>query len=227
VIAAALSIQDPRERPLDKQQAADEKHNRFRDGDSDFLTFLRLWDYLQERQRELSSSQFRRMCKAEFLNYLRVREWQDIYAQLRAVAESLGISMRDDRPADPYRIHVSLLAGLLSHIGMLDVDRKEPGPGGRRPIREYLGARNARFAIFPGSALAKRPPRWVMSAELVETSRLWARINAKIEPEWIEPLAQHLVKRTYSEPHWDRDQAAVMAYEKVTLYGVPIVAQRR
>ncbi|GGM77529.1 ATP-dependent helicase [Thermopolyspora flexuosa] len=227
VIAAALSIQDPRERPLDKQQAADEKHNRFRDPESDFLTFLRLWEYLQERQRELSSGQFRRMCKAEFLNYLRVREWQDIYSQLRQVARSLGISMRDDRPADPYRIHVSLLAGLLSHIGMLDLDRKEEGPGGRRPMREYLGARNARFAIFPGSALAKRPPRWVMSAELVETSRLWARINAKIEPEWIEPLAQHLVKRTYSEPHWEKDQAAVMAYEKVTLYGVPIVAQRK
>jgi ATP-dependent helicase HrpA len=229
VIAAALSIQDPRERPADKQQAADEKHNRFRDKESDFLTYLRLWEYLKAKQKELSSSQFRRMCRAEFLNYLRVREWQDIYSQLRQVALTLGISLgeRSDEPADPYRIHVSLLAGLLSHIGMMDVDRKDEGPGARRAIREYIGARNARFAIFPGSALFKKPPRWVMSAELVETSRLWARINAKIEPEWIEPLAQHLVKRTYSEPHWEKDQAAVMAYEKVTLYGVPIVAQRK
>ncbi|MEV5407454.1 ATP-dependent RNA helicase HrpA [Thermopolyspora sp. NPDC052614] len=229
VIAAALSIQDPRERPADKQQAADERHNRFRDKESDFLTYLRLWDYLRAKQKELSSSQFRRMCRAEFLNYLRVREWQDIYSQLRQVALTLGISLgeRSDEPADPYRIHVSLLAGLLSHIGVMDVDRKDEGPGARRAIREYIGARNARFAIFPGSALFKKPPRWVMSAELVETSRLWARINAKIEPEWVEPLAQHLVKRTYSEPHWEKDQAAVMAYEKVTLYGVPIVAQRK
>src|SRR5690606_37538771 len=124
--------------------------------ESDFLTYLNLWNYLRERQKELSSSQFRRMCRAEFLNYLRVREWQDIYSQLRQMAVSLGLSLGDDRPAEPYRIHVSLLAGLLSHIGMLDIDRKEEGPGGRRPMREYLGARNARFAIFPGSALAKR-----------------------------------------------------------------------
>ncbi len=231
VIAAALSIQDPRERPVDKQQAADERHARFNDKDSDFLTYLNLWEYLRERQRELSSSQFRRMCRAEFLNYLRVREWQDIYSQLRQVARNLGITLDEARgkePADPQRIHVSLLSGLLSHIGLMDVDtRRDEGQGGRRPIREYVGARGARFAIFPGSALAKKQPRWVMSAELVETSRLWARVNAKIEPEWVEPIAGHLVKRTYSEPHWEKTQAAVMAYEKVTLYGVPIVAERK
>ncbi|HEX6497889.1 MAG TPA: ATP-dependent RNA helicase HrpA [Micromonosporaceae bacterium] len=215
VIASALSIQDPRERPADKQQAADEKHARFADKDSDFLTFVNLWNYLREQQKELSSNQFRRLCKAEFLNYLRVREWQDIYSQVRQVLRTLGVPVNTE-PADPQRIHSSLLAGLLSHIGLYDGDK-----------REYLGARGARFAIFPGSALHKKPPRWVMAAELVETSRLWGRVVARIEPEWIEPLAGHLVKRSYSEPHWEKRPAAVMAYEKVTLYGVPVVASRK
>ncbi|MER7711697.1 ATP-dependent RNA helicase HrpA [Streptomyces werraensis] len=230
VIAAALSIQDPRERPADKQTQADQQHARFRDETSDFLAFLNLWRYIREQQKERGSSSFRRMCKQEYLNFLRIREWQDIYAQLRTVAKQMGIHLNDqDAPAD--RIHVSLLAGLLSHIGMKDVkESKDSGQGGGRRDggrNEYLGARNAKFAIFPGSALFKKPPRFVMSAELVETSRLWARVNAKIEPEWVEPLAEHLLKRTYSEPHWEKDQAAVMAYEKVTLYGVPIVAQRK
>ncbi|MGW0084018.1 ATP-dependent RNA helicase HrpA [Streptomyces sp. NPDC003393] len=229
VIAAALSIQDPRERPADKQTQADQQHARFRDETSDFLAFLNLWRYIREQQKERGSSSFRRMCKQEFLNFLRIREWQDIYTQLRTVAKQMGIHLNDqDAPSD--RVHVSLLAGLLSHIGMKDVKEfKDSGPGGRRDggRGEYLGARNAKFAIFPGSALFKKPPRFVMSAELVETSRLWARVNAKIEPEWVEPLAGHLLKRTYSEPHWEKDQAAVMAYEKVTLYGVPIVAQRK
>ncbi|WP_261675258.1 ATP-dependent RNA helicase HrpA [Streptomyces lusitanus] len=230
VIAAALSIQDPRERPADKQTQADQQHARFRDETSDFLAFLNLWRYIREQQKERGSSSFRRMCKQEYLNFLRIREWQDIYAQLRTVAKQMGIHLNDeDAPAD--RVHVSLLAGLLSHIGMKDVkESKDSGQGGGRRDggrNEYLGARNAKFAIFPGSALFKKPPRFVMSAELVETSRLWARVNAKIEPEWVEPLAEHLLKRTYSEPHWEKDQAAVMAYEKVTLYGVPIVAQRK
>ncbi|MFF9300975.1 ATP-dependent RNA helicase HrpA [Streptomyces sp. NPDC014764] len=230
VIAAALSIQDPRERPADKQTQADQQHARFRDETSDFLAFLNLWRYIREQQKERGSSSFRRMCKQEYLNFLRIREWQDIYAQLRTVAKQMGIHLNDeDAPAD--RVHVSLLAGLLSHIGMKDVkESKDSGQGGGRRDggrNEYLGARNAKFAIFPGSALFKKPPRFVMSAELVETSRLWARVNAKIEPEWVEPLAEHLLKRTYSEPHWEKDQAAVLAYEKVTLYGVPIVAQRK
>ncbi|MFG3442987.1 ATP-dependent RNA helicase HrpA [Nonomuraea sp. NPDC047897] len=223
VIAAALSIQDPRERPSDKQQQADEKHRRFADPDSDFLTYVNLWHYLQDKQKELSSSAFRRLCKAEFLNYLRVREWQDIYSQLR---QALG-AHPGSAPADPHSVHVSLLAGLLSHIGVKDVVDKQRPSDGRRPVQEYLGARNARFAIFPGSALARKQPQWVMSAELVETSRLWARVNAKIEPGWAEPLAQHLVKRSYSEPHWEKDQGAVIALEKVTLYGVPLVVGRK
>lgn len=218
VIAAALSIQDPRERPADKQAQADQQHARFKDETSDFLAYLNLWRYVREQQRERGSSSFRRMCKQEYLNFLRIREWQDIYTQLRTVAKQMGIHLNEeDAPGD--RIHLSLLAGLLSHIGMKDVK-----DGAKN---EYLGARSAKFAIFPGSALFKKPPRFVMSAELVETSRLWARVNARIEPEWVEPLAGHLLKRTYSEPHWEKDQAAVMAYEKVTLYGVPIVAQRK
>lgn len=218
VLAAALSIQDPRERPADKQTQADQQHARFKDETSDFLAFLNLWRYIREQQKERGSSSFRRMCKQEYLNFLRIREWQDIYSQLRTVAKQMGIHLNEDDAPDQ-QIHVSLLAGLLSHVGMKDV--KEGAKN------EYLGARNAKFAIFPGSALFKKPPRFVMSAELVETSRLWARVNAKIEPEWVEPLAGHLLKRTYSEPHWEKDQAAVMAYEKVTLYGVPIIAQRK
>ncbi|RCG25330.1 ATP-dependent RNA helicase HrpA [Sphaerisporangium album] len=225
VIAAAMSIQDPRERPADKQAQADQKHARFADKESDFLTYLKMWDYLREQQKELSSGQFRRMCKADYLNYLRVREWQDIYSQLRQVATGMGITLNSTR-AEAYPIHVSLLAGMLSHIGVMDVEKNEEGSR-RRAMREYIGARNARFAIFPGSGLFRKQPRWVMAGELVETSRLWARVVAKIEPQWIEPLAGHLVKRTYSEPHWEKNQGAVMAYEKVTLYGVPIVVDRK
>ncbi|WP_327273989.1 ATP-dependent RNA helicase HrpA [Streptomyces sp. NBC_01224] len=215
VIAAALSIQDPRERPSDKQTQADQQHARFKDETSDFLAFLNLWRYIREQQKERGSSSFRRMCKQEYLNFLRIREWQDIYAQLRTVAKQMDIHLNEE-DAPEQAVHTSLLAGLLSHIGLKDTEKNE-----------YLGARSAKFAIFPGSALFKKQPRFVMSAELVETSRLWARVNAKVEPEWIEPLAQHLLKRTYSEPHWEKDQAAVMAYERVTLYGVPIVAQRK
>ncbi|CAL9475574.1 ATP-dependent RNA helicase HrpA [Streptomyces sp. enrichment culture] len=226
VIAAALSIQDPRERPAEKQAQADQQHARFKDETSDFLAFLNLWRYIREQQKALSSSAFRRMCKSEYLNYLRIREWQDIYSQLRTVAKQMGLHVNEDDAGDQ-QVHVSLLAGLLSHVGMKDVKTTGGESGKGSAKNEYLGARNAKFAIFPGSALFKKPPRFVMSAELVETSRLWARVNARIEPEWIEPLAGHLLKRTYSEPHWEKDQAAVMAYEKVTLYGVPIVAQRK
>ncbi|RCW45186.1 ATP-dependent helicase HrpA [Halopolyspora algeriensis] len=231
VIAAALSIQEPRERPADKQQAADEQHARFTDKDSDFLAYINLWRYLREQQKALSSNQFRKLCKSEFLNYLRVREWQDLYGQLRQMVKSLGMSVNDE-PADSSRIHQSLLAGLLSHIGLKDTERNAGSSAkGRNAQRkgpnEYLGARGAKFAIFPGSALAKKPPQWVVAAELVETSRLWARTVARVEPEWVEKLAGHLVKRSYSEPHWEKNRGAVMAYEKVTLYGVPLVASRK
>ncbi|MGA8112061.1 MAG: ATP-dependent RNA helicase HrpA [Actinocatenispora sp.] len=234
VIASALSIQDPRERPTDAQPAATQAHARFADKTSDFVAYLNLWQYLREKQQELSGNQFRKLCRAEFINYLRVREWQDLHSQLRQVAAGMGVE-RNSEPAPADRVHLSLLSGLLSHLGLKDVEKKTPQgrPGGtapRTPRRgpvEYQGARNARFSIFPGSALAKKPPHWVMAAELVETSRLWGRIVAEIEPSWVEGLAAHLVKRNYSEPHWEAKPAAVIAYEKVTLYGLPVVVQRK
>ncbi|HYH49594.1 MAG TPA: ATP-dependent RNA helicase HrpA, partial [Acidimicrobiia bacterium] len=223
VIAAALSIQDPRERPLEKQAAAAESHARFADKESDFLSYLRLWDYVQERQNALSSNQFRKLCRAEFLNFLRIREWQDIHGQLRQVMRNLSgrraggdPPVIEDEAKRRKAIHIALLSGLLSHIGLKS-----------GPRDEYQGARNARFAIAPGSVLFKSGAGWVMAAELVETTRLWARVVARIEPEWAERLGGHLVKRSYSEPHWDSKRGEAMAYERVTLYGLPIVSSRR
>ena len=228
IIASALSIQDPRERPADAQQAADDKHRRFFDSDSDFTTYLNLWDYLTQRQRELSSSAFRRMCRAEYLNYLRVREWQDLHGQLQRLSGDVGVSVNSSS-AERTVVHVSLLAGLLSQIGMKTdaVTGAASAAKGRRPRAEYLGARNAKFAIWPGSALSRQAPDWIVAAELVETSRLWARTVARIEPEWVEPLAQHLVRRSYSEPHWEKKRGSAVALEKVTLYGIPLVADRK
>lgn len=220
IIAAALSIQDPRERPVDRREAADALHARFADENSDFVSYLNLWRYLRDKQKELSSSQFRKLCRNEYLNYLRVREWQDVHQQLRQVARTLGGTL-NSQPADPPQVHTALLAGLLSQIGMKDVTTKDP-----RKRHEYIGARGARFALVPGSSLFKKSPQWVMVAELVETSRLWGRIAASIQPEWAEPLAGHLVKRSYSEPAWSAKRGSVTAYEKVTLYGVPIVPRR-
>jgi len=216
IIAAGLSIQDPRERPTEQAAAADQSHARFADPTSDFLAYVNLWDHVRRQQRQLSSSQFRRLCRREYLNFLRIREWQDVHAQLRRVAGDLGLSQNPPtEPADADLVHRSLLAGLLSHIGQRN-----------RETREYLGARNAHFAIFPGSSLAKKPPDWVMAAELVETSRLWARTAARIQPDWVEALAGHLVKRNHSEPHWSAKRGAAMVYERVTLYGLPIVTER-
>jgi ATP-dependent RNA helicase HrpA len=228
VIAAALSIQDPRERPADAQEKADAAHRRFATPDSDFVAYLNLWEYLRESQRELSSSAFRRLCRAEYLNYLRVREWQDLHGQLQRLAADVGVQV-NSTSSERSVVHVSLLAGLLSQIGMKAEPAPAAGarPGGRKPRASYLGARGAKFAIFPGSGLARKPPDWLVAAELVETSALFARIVAKIEPEWVEPLAQHLIKRTYSEPHWSKKRGSAVALEKVTLYGVPLVADRQ
>jgi ATP-dependent RNA helicase HrpA len=230
VIAAALSLQDPRERPLEQQAQADQLHARFKDPTSDFLTWLNLWRRLRGQQRELSSSAFRRMCKREYLNYLRVREWQDFESQLRQVCRELKVDLGKGGVAqdpDADGIHQALLAGLLSHVGALEErERPQPGQRGPRGPREYLGARGTRFAIFPGSGLRGKNPAYLMAGELVETGRLWARQNAAIRPEWAEQLGGHLVKRTYSEPHWSKKRAAVMAYERVTLYGVPLVTDR-
>ncbi|WP_166389541.1 ATP-dependent RNA helicase HrpA [Nocardioides ochotonae] len=238
VIAAALSLQDPRERPGPdhpaEQARADQLHARFKAEGSDFLTWLNLWRFLKDQQRDLSGSAFRRMCKKEFLNYLRVREWQDFESQLRQVCKEMGVHIGQpaDTP-DADGIHQALLSGLLSHIGLLEErDKGSSGQGGqardgrRRGPREYLGARGARFAIFPGSVVARKNPQFVMAGELVETGRLWGRQVAGIQPEWAERLAGDLVKRTWSEPHWSKKLAAVMAYERATLYGVPLVADR-
>ena len=214
VIVAGLSIQDPRERPLGQEQQAKEKHKRFEDETSDFLAFLNLWNHLRQRRKELSSSAFRREVRAEHLHYLRIREWWDLHAQLRDMAKDAGLS-RNDNDASPQAIHQSLLAGLLSHVGLLD-DR----------TREYAGARGARFALWPGSALAKKRPDYVMVAELVETSRLWGRTAARIDPAWAEETGAHVVKRSHSAPHWSSKRASAMARQKVTLYGVPLVADR-
>ena len=240
VIAAALSLQDPRERPVEHRPQADQLHARFKHETSDFIAWLNLWRYLKQQQRELSSSGFRRMCKREFLNYLRVREWQDFESQLRQVCKELRVDLGRKRTTsggaayDEDAIHQALLSGLLSHIGLLEErDRVSTGSttggrqgGERRGPREYLGARGARFAIFPGSGLHRKNPQFLMAGELVETSRLWARQNAAIQPEWAERLGGHLVKRTWSEPHWSKKRAAVLAHERVTLYGVPLVADR-
>jgi ATP-dependent helicase HrpA len=247
VITAALSIQDPRERPEDFRDAADLLHNRFLFPSSDFLTLLNLWNYIREQQNELSSSAFRRLCKAEYLHYLRIREWQDLVSQIKAMAQDIG--MRFDKPQLPFEvskdsdiIHKSLLTGLLSNIGMQDTLEIKASAvahlrgekralalrqAAKRARNEYRGARGIRFTIFPGSPVSKHPPHWIMASELVETSRLWARQVAKINPEWIESLAQHQVRRTYSDPHWSTKQGAALATEKVLLYGLPIVTNRK
>ncbi|WP_125775771.1 ATP-dependent RNA helicase HrpA [Antribacter gilvus] len=284
IIAAVMSIQDPRERPAEQRPQADQSHARFTDHGSDFLTYLNLWEYIREQQRELGSSAFRRLCKSEYLNFLRIREWQDVVAQLREMSKPLGIDMsfqprrapvadggpvassvqvappgaataeaaavpEGEAPAsaihrlvwDGETIHKALLSGLLSQIGMQETGelkassvahlkgaaREQAIRRGRKQARnEYLGARGARFAIFPGSPLSKKPPAWIMAGELVETSRLWARDAARIQPEWAEELAGSLAKRTYSDPHWSTKQGAAVATEKVLLYGVPIVEGR-
>ncbi|MDQ1550435.1 MAG: ATP-dependent helicase HrpA [Microbacteriaceae bacterium] len=222
-IVAGLSIQDPRERPLEKRPQADQAHARFVDPTSDFLTLLNLWNYLKTKEKELSGNQFRRLCRSEYLNFLRIREWGDVYRQLERMAKPLGLVVGEPS-TNPNGIHRSILSGLLSQIGIKDPtakDKQKQKPG------DYIGARQVRFTIFPGSALAKKQPVEIMSAELVETSRLFARMNAAIDLAWAEPLAGDLVKRSYGEPHWEKKQGAAVAYERVTLYGVPIVARRR
>ena len=227
IIVSALSIQDPRERPHEKQQAADEKHGRFKNKHSDFVSLLKLWAYVEEQQKQLTNNQFRRLCQKEFLSYVRIREWQDIFSQLSHSLRELKIPMsritvdlseeaeKNASDSSVDIVHQAILSGLLSHLGQQDENR------------EYKGARGSKFFIFPGSALAKKSPKWLMAAELVETSRLFARMAAKIDPLWIEPLAEHLVKRNYSEPHWEKKQGAVMAFEQVSLYGLIVVSKRK
>ena len=220
VLAAALSIPDPRERPADREEAARGKHARFADEQSDFLSYLNLWRYLRSQRKALSGSAFRRMCRDEYLHYLRIREWQDLAGQLRGIAAGIGLrggaQTAGAEPADPARVHAALIAGLLSHVGLREGE-----------TREYTGARNVRFVLAPGSVLTRRPPRWIVVADLVETSRLYGRTAARIDPDTVERVAGHLLQRTYSEPHWDARRGAVMGYERVTLFGLALVARRR
>jgi len=232
VIVSGLSIQDPRERPTGKEQVADEFHARYRDPGSDFLSYLQLWEHLRSERRARSGNQFRKMCRSEYLHFLRIREWQDVHGQLRRICDDLGLHRsRNDSPAD--LIHQALLSGFLSHIGFLPTDPKKgsKSPDGRRGPRrqmaEYRGARGARFTIAPGSTLSRSAPRWVVAAELVETNQLRARVATAIDPRWIERTADHLLRWEWTDPWWDRTRGAAMCTERAYLYGLPVVADRR
>ena len=230
VVVSALAIQDPRDRPADKRQAADQAHQRWHDPDSDFVALLNLWHGIENAREALSGNQLRRWCRDHYINYLRMREWHDTFRQLRQLLRDMDIEVpaplpRDENESEEQakqarrktsgKLHQALLSGLLSNLGTLLENR------------EYLGARNRKFMIHPGSGLAKKTPKWVMAFELIETTKLFARTVAKIDPQWIEPQAQHLVKSSYSEPHWEMKRAQVVAFEQVTLFGLPIVARRR
>ena len=230
IVVSALAIQDPRDRPADKRQAADQAHQRWHDPDSDFVALLNLWHGIDNARDALSGNQLRRWCREHYINYLRMREWHDTFRQLRQLLRDMDIEVpaplpRDENESEEQakqarrktsgKLHQALLSGLLSHLGTLLENR------------EYLGARNRKFMIHPGSGLAKKTPKWVMAFELIETTKLFARTVAKIDPQWIEPQAEHLVKRSYSEPHWEMKRAQVVAFEQVTLFGLPIVARRR
>ncbi len=214
VIAAALSVQDPRERPLDKQQQADQAHAQYRDERSDFMAYLNLWEVMEAQRRHLSKHKFRQWCRGEFLSWTRLQEWHDIHTQLRTQLHDMGYK-ENEKDGGYETIHRALLSGLLSHIGL------------RGKERDYRGARNSRFYIHPGSGLFKRQPKWAMAAELVETSKLYARTLAEIDPRWIESAAGHLLKRSYAEPHWEKKRGQVAGYEKVTLFGLVLVNRRK
>lgn len=213
IIASALSVQDPRERPVEKQQAADQSHRRFWADHSDFLGFVNVWDYFETQRQALTQNQLRKLCKKEFLSYLRLREWRDVHHQLCVAVKDLGIRVNSE-PANYESVHKALLTGLLGNLGF------------NHEEREYSGARNRKFAIFPGSSLAKKTPKWIMAAELIETSKLFAHTVAKIEPEWVIAAAEHLIKRQHFEPHYDSRSGQVMVFEKITLYGLVIVEKK-
>ncbi len=213
IVASALSVQDPRERPPERQQAADQAHAQWKDVDSDFAALVNLWRGFEEQRQALTASPLRNWCRKNFLNYLRLREWRDAHRQLGLICRDLQLSINKE-PADYPKLHKAVLSGLLSQIGQ----KTEDG--------DYLGARQRRFWVHPSSGLGKKRPQWLMTAELVETTKLYARMVAKIEPDWIEPLAGHLVKKNHFEPHWEKKRGQVVAYEQITLYGLIIVGRR-
>eukprot|EP01047_Picozoa_sp_COSAG01_P016527 COSAG01_NODE_850_length_13122_cov_10.883821_6_plen_1286_part_00 len=213
IIAAALEIQDPRVRPPERRQAADTQHEKFRNEKSDFLSLLKIWDYFHQLKEDLSRAKLKLACQQNFLSYSLMRQWQDIHRQLRSMAGDQKLKTRS-RKDDYNAIHRSLLAGLLSGVALAG-DR-----------HEYTGAGNIKFHLWPGSGIFESKPQWIVAAEVVETSRRYGRTIAKISPEWIEPLAKHLVKRRYSDAHWSKKKQTVLASEHVTLFGLPIVAGR-
>jgi len=215
IIVSALSLQDPRERPADRQQAADQKHARFKDERSDFLGLLKLWQDFEKQKHDLSNNKLRKYCQDSFISYLRMREWEEIHQQILQVARG-ELNLRfNQAPSEYFEIHRPLLCGLLGNIGF------------RQEQNEYLGARGLKFQIFPGSALFKARPKWIMAAEQVETSKVYGRMVARIEPEWVEACAQHLLKRHYHDPHWEKKAARVAVFERTTLYGLTLVNGRR
>lgn len=221
IISSALSVQDPRERPIEKQQAADQAHAQWKDPDSDFAALVNLWRGFEEQRQALGANQLRSWCRRNFLNYLRLREWRDAHRQLLLICREMKLLTHQKMGVNHHEsnvnydaVHRAVLSGLLSHIGQKTEDN------------DYLGARQKRFWIHPSTGLAKKRPQWVMAAELVETTKLFARIVAKIDPVWLETLAQHLLKRTYLEPHWEKKRGQVVAFEQVTLYGLIIVGRR-
>ena len=213
IIASALSIQDPRERPADKKQAADQQHKELAHEDSDFLSYVNLWDAFEEQRQELTNSQLRKWCQKRFVNYMRMREWRDVHKQLHILCREMEFVLNTE-PASYENVHKSLLAGLLSHIA-----QKEEGA-------EYLGARQRKLQIFPASGLYKKRPKWIVAAELMETSRLFARTVAKIDPLWLEELAKPLLRKSYFEPHWSKKRGQVIAFEQTSLYGLIINPKR-
>ncbi len=230
IIVSALSVQDPRDRPSDKQQAADEKHRQWRDKESDFVTLVNLWEHFEQQRQDLSRNQFEKYCRQSFVSPLRMREWRDLHHQLHGACRELKLT-ENKQPANYEAVHRSLLSGLLGNIGFQRSSDEEDDEGSnkqkRRGLPEFSGARNRKFYVFPGSGLNKKPPRWLMAAEMIETSRLFSHYNAKIDPDWLPSLASHLVKKSYSEPHYSVRNGQVMAYEKQTLYGLSIVEKRR
>jgi ATP-dependent helicase HrpA len=213
IVASAMSIQDPRERPPERQQAADQAHAQWKDQDSDFAGLVNLWRGFEEQRQALTASPLRNWCRRNFLNYLRLREWRDSHRQLSLICRDLQLTVNKE-PADFPKFHKAVLSGLLSQIGQ----KTEEG--------DYLGARQRRFWVHPSSGLGRKRPQWIMAAELVETTKLYARMVAKIEPDWIEPLAGHLIKKNHFEPHWEKKRGQVVAFEQITLFGLIVVGRR-
>ncbi|WP_122845519.1 ATP-dependent RNA helicase HrpA [Pseudomonas viridiflava] len=213
IVASAMSVQDVRERPPERQQAADQAHAQWKDADSDFAGLVNLWRGFEEQRQALTASPLRNWCRRNFLNYLRLREWRDSHRQLSLICRDLQLTVNKE-PADYPKFHKAILSGLLSQIGQ----KADEG--------DYLGARQRRFWIHPSSGLGKKRPQWLMTAELVETTKLYARMVAKIDADWIEPLAGHLIKKNHFEPHWEKKRGQVVAFEQITLFGLIVVGRR-